>query len=866
MMKTTKMLVAIWAMAVTTAFGETLQEKIDAAADGATITWSGMSGPIVVRGKSLTITGSDFTAVIDGGGTARCAYLGEEGSTAVTLKGFTLKNGKADWGAGVYGGKLVDCTISGCTATLAGGAYGATLENCTVSGNAATEAGAALGNCTATGCTITGNRRTASESAVAVHGGLVYGSTLTDCQVTGNTLGFGADAPVKGAIGYQVTMTRGKLASNAVSVNREIVYGEKLNGDFAESTLTDVEGGDDPGPGPGPGPGPEPEPEPPVPPEWQADTAYLNLYHRAVLADLKVTVPTDRKITIKAEGLPKGMKLVTKALKDDRNKPTGFYEYAIEGVPTELMDGLTRVAYVRVTDKKVQTLHRLVFRVLPAEDYERIAFPDARLGQDYTPAKVTWYWPAVSNAPSAWTFSGWPSGIKYDKKTFTVSGTPKKAGRFTVKATEKVAGTSYKSVHMATFTVWPDASGAASEWTDKAYVGINRKSEVRDVKSASGLPTGIKFTAKEIVSRGVLQQEAQTFYGTPTKAGTYAVTLTHEGNAKSQFLWTITPADAPAFELKLTETAVDPQAVKATIRQGVAYEWAVTNTLGSKVSASGLPTGLKLVSTAVKDGTKTIGYTYVVKGVPTKAGEFYSVFKTTMNGVTTTTSAAFTVEALPAWAQGTFNGGSEIGQVSFTVSKTGKVSGKYLETGLTWTLTAASYDRYDEELSKYVAVVVGKRGSGKSVVAFTNELTVTCDEVGGFATNEFFVAYQNNWKTEPWKTIAKAFPEGGEIVLHPGIVGTNDTVSLKFASSGKVTVKAKIEKSVSASGKVSYYSASGSAVLCPLTVSDVMTGAFDGVVFVYLPPKAKTPLASGYSVCVPVQWSGLQFALGEDDE
>ena len=344
------------------------------------------------------------------------------------------------------------------------------------------------------------------------------------------------------------------------------------------------------------------------------------------------------------------------------------------------------------------------------------------------------------------------------------------------------------------------------------------------------------------------------------------MTLTHADKSKTQFLWTITPAEAPEFELKLTETSVSPETAKATIRQGVAYEWAVTNTLGSKVSASGLPTGLKLVSTAVKDGTKTVGYTYVVKGVPTKAGEFYSVFKTTMNGVTTATSAAFTVLDLPAWAQGTFNGGSEIAQVSFTVSKAGKVSGKYLESGIAWTLSAASYDRYDAELSNYVAVVVGKSGSGKSAVAFTNELTVTCAAAGGWATNEFFVAYQNNWKVEPWKTIAKAFPKGGEIVLRPGIVGTNDTVSLKFASSGNVTVKAKIEKSVSASGKVSYYSASGSAALCPLTVPDVTTGAFEGVVFVYLPPKAKTPLASGYSACVPVQWNGTQFALGEDDE
>ena len=612
--------------------------------------------------------------------------------------------------------------------------------------------------------------------------------------------------------------------------------------------------------------------------------AYENIYFKATLAELGAeAVPTNRKITIKAEGLPKGLKLVTTTLKDAKKKVTG-YAYTVEGAPTETMDGLSRIAYVRVTDNKVQTLYALDLSVLWAKAYEEKSFPDGKVKSEYANFSVTNLWPDVAVNPKNWTFSGWPSGIKFTTKAVTsrkkingvyvtltnalpyeVYGTPTKAGRFTVKAVEKIAGTSYKSTHVATITIWPEGSGPAEEWADQAYVDVYRGSAT-DVKSASGLPTGIKFTAKDIVTKKVVTTEAHHFYGTPTKAGTYAVTLTHEDKSKTQFLWTITPAAAPAFELKLTETEVDPETAKATIRQGVFYEWAIDNTLGSKVSVSGLPSGLSLKSTAIKDGKTTIGYAYSVKGVPTKAGEYFATFTTTMNGVTTVTTAAFTVLALEPWAQGTFNGGADGsfpsgGQANLTLSNVGKLSGKWMSQGTNWTLSAASYDRYDPKSGSYVALMIGKVGSGKKAVAFTNELFVSEANVeclGGVATNALFIVYQNVWKTEPWMTIGKNFAKGGAVVLHPGVVGTNDTITLKFATSGAVTMVGKFEKSVT-KGKVSYYSVSASAVLCPQEDPDEY-GAFDGVVFVYFPPKVKTPLSNGYSACVWVRWDGSAFA------
>ena len=742
--------------------------------------------------------------------------------------------------------------------------------NYTITGNVATNAGRYTATATVTNGVweggATGATNIAWTIAKATHdmSGVTFASATYEFDGEEHSIAV-AGVPSGVEVVYTGDATnRAEVGTNTVTASFKVLDDQNYNAITTQMTATlAITAKEEP-------------PEPTV--------AYENIYFKATLAELGAeAVPTNRKITIKAEGLPKGLKLVTTTLKDAKNKVTG-YAYTVEGAPTETMDGLSRIAYVRVTDNKVQTLYALDLSVLWAKAYEDKSFPDGEVKSEYANFSVTSIWPDAAAHPKDWTFSGWPAGIKFATKAMTsrkkidgvyvtltnalayeIYGTPTKAGRFTVKAVEKIAGTSYKSTHVATLTVWPQGA-VGDEWTDQAYVAVVRESGTC-VKSASGLPTGVKFTAKDVVTKKVLTAKAHTFYGTPTKAGTYVVTLTHEDKSKTQFLWTITPADAPSFELKLTETAVDPETAKATIRLGVAYDWTIGATAGATVTASGLPTGLKLVKTAVKSGTKIAGYDYSVSGVPTKAGEFFVTFTTKLNGVSTVTTAAFTVLDLPAWAQGTFDGGADEtfaagGQATLTVSKAGKLSGKWMSGGTNWTLSAASYDHYDSESGSYVALMIGKTGSGKKAVAFTNELFVSeadAEYLGGVATNALFIAYQSVWKAEPWKTIGKKFTRGGTVVLHPGVVGTNDTITLKFAASGTVTVAGKFETSVDSKGKVSYYSVSASAVLCPQGDPDGY-GAFDGAAFVYFPPKAKTPLPDGYSACVWVHWDGTAFA------
>ena len=744
--------------------------------------------PIVVTSGTIDIDGNG--AVIDGEGKERCATLGPN----VTIRNFVLKNGMAELGGGVYGGKVVDCEITGCQAT---------------------ESAAALCNAVAENCTISGNVFNNGSSTAAAHGGLFFGATLTGCTVSGNTVTFGSEAPAFGGIGERVTMKDCTVKDNTVSAGELICYG-KL---YAYSTIdgADVvfEDGAEPSPGPTPPDPPDP-PDPPTPDDPQPDPSsytsesdpvfdigegMVNRYFEPVYLDLLGDFDRsyDKKTTVKAEGLPKGLKLV-------KTKVGDMYDYKIEGVPTEPLDGVTRIAYMRIMDsqKKVSYGPLSKLRIFPATV---AVFPPATNRVEYWRFPVSKIWPGYEGNEKSWTFSGWPSGIRFASRetiyngheiaSGRVYGKPTKVGTFTVKAVEKIAGTSYKNTHLATFVVRYE-DGREPPATDKHVPA-----------AVVELPTDMHETV---------------------------------------------------------ETVKD-------IRLGVGYEWPLTNTLYSTVSAKGLPSGLKLASSNVLDKvTRKRTYFYRVTGVPTKTGYFFSTFTVKLNGVSSVSTVAFNVEGLPTWAQGTFDGGvgaSEIspgGQVTLTVSKAGKLNGKWLSLGTNWTLTATSYARYDRENDCYYADVLRKTGSGKNAVSFTEELRVSPTTLGGLAVCDLFQAYQNNWKTKTWMTAGSAFSKAKELVFVPDGYETNDTISLKFAASGKVTVKGKFVKSVSDKGNITWYSVSGSAVLCPQTELG-KANAFGGYVFVYLPPKAKTPLSEGgYAVCVPVIWDGTKFDIWKQDD
>jgi hypothetical protein len=130
-----------------------------------------------------SVNGPDVT-VINGGGTAGCVYL----TNNAVMVGFTLTNGMADNGGGVYcestSAVLSNCVLSGNSANNGGGAEGGTLNNCTLTGNSALFGGGGALDSTLNNCVLTGN------SATGVYGGGgggAYGGTLNNCTLTGNS-------------------------------------------------------------------------------------------------------------------------------------------------------------------------------------------------------------------------------------------------------------------------------------------------------------------------------------------------------------------------------------------------------------------------------------------------------------------------------------------------------------------------------------------------------------------------------------------------------------------------------------------------------------------------------------------------------
>jgi len=138
--------------------------------------------PLVLR----SVNGPRFTVIqganISGGeGSIRCVYL----TDGASLFGFTLTNGVADSGGGVWaesaGAIVSNCVLAGNQATnYGGGAYGGTLKNCTLTGNRAGSGGGAYGD-TLNGCALTGN-------SASSEGGGACGGTLYNCTLTGNSV------------------------------------------------------------------------------------------------------------------------------------------------------------------------------------------------------------------------------------------------------------------------------------------------------------------------------------------------------------------------------------------------------------------------------------------------------------------------------------------------------------------------------------------------------------------------------------------------------------------------------------------------------------------------------------------------------
>jgi hypothetical protein len=167
-----------------------------------------MTNRVALTNLLLQSVNGPAVTVIDGAGAVRCAYVGAGGF----LNGFTLTNGKADNGGGVFCeryGVVTNCTLTGNSAFAGGGAFGGpyggplsggTLYNCVLTGNSASAEGGGAFEVTLKDCMLSGNsadmgagassstlNNCSLSSNIAIRlGGGAFGATLNNCTLTGN--------------------------------------------------------------------------------------------------------------------------------------------------------------------------------------------------------------------------------------------------------------------------------------------------------------------------------------------------------------------------------------------------------------------------------------------------------------------------------------------------------------------------------------------------------------------------------------------------------------------------------------------------------------------------------------------------------
>ena len=414
----------------------------------------------------------------------------------------------------------------------------------------------------------------------------------------------------------------------------------------------------------------------------------------------------------------------------------------------------------------------------------------------------------------------------------------------------------------------------------------------------------------------------------PAKDSATSTTLTDVDSDATFYACFITAEeDKSAIAASVDGCALEPwvsktetHAFATNVWAGVYLEWPVAAEAlsATTVKVAGLPSGLKFAAKPVTSKVGSGKTAVVVTNVPANTiyGAPTAASKTDRNGnvtpsavkVTVTTAGKssqayqidMVVDALPAWAQGTFvgelgnwergtgNGGTasaeasasalaladksadKQGTVSLTIAANGKVSGKAQGDGLAYTLAAPYYSGFeaipgDEGLvSNFLADVTAswsyKEGSKTVKTNDVVRMAVQDNGIGGYASGaDWFAAYTVNWKVEPWKTLGKSFDkktwtyailvDGSfsedesdiDAALGADVVGR---VTLKFSANGTVSVAGEFvfgydEKKA----KYTTVKASGSTTLVPVDEEH-------GVVFVYLTPKGLVP----HVRCLDVPW------------
>ena len=544
----------------------------------------------------------------------------------------------------------------------------------------------------------------------------------------------------------------------------------------------------------------EPEPGIAIHVEGDDDNGVITLTPNAPV-EIPVTV-TPATATLTAKNLPSGLKLKKVTL----DKKAKTYSWVLKGKPSKVGNyntvftatlGKNRKTVEPFYSFKVDNYRSDAIRLLDAYDFTAGVAVSTNLGADTVGCSV----------------SGLPSGLKFNKKTGRVSGTPKKPGDFLVTFTKRVGKATEKAT--ATFAVaGRDAIAVSVDFGigEEGVVGSRGRTEELS-NSIAGLG---------------LQPGAISVYA-GVKVSYPISTLGLDGVAT-----TVSAKGLPGG-LKLVKTAVyvNPAAKRKVVDH---YEYAI----------EGVPTAVSKVdkkSGAVKPATVVVSATNKYKWTGSR-------------------TFTMTVLALPGWAVGTFNGvmtGADVtnayGKFTGTVGATGKISLKLTYTsqltgkGETATFAVTGFERYNEKTGEFVI-----RGSvkTKAVTRELNGIVFEDPETGlgrmrlvddDTADLGIFDGVQNGWNLK--ETDLPSFPTGKKsLVLEDAASG----LTLKFGARGSVSFSGNV------AGDAKLVAVSGTTQLLPCARGENVLFA---KALVYVAPKSG--LASGF-----VKTCDFVIQIGED--
>ena len=352
--------------------------------------------------------------------------------------------------------------------------------------------------------------------------------------------------------------------------------------------------------------------------------------------------------------------------------------------------------------------------------------------------------------------------------------------------------------------------------------------------AVKGLPTGLKFDTKTL-----------KITGKATKPGVYPAKVEATNTSVKK------ATDASTGEFKLTVPNFTCAALPnlkpetgayGTNFVGVAFDPALVDCTpagGWTVKVAGLPAGLKYDAKTGK-----------VTGVSTaKVGSYTVTFTATKGKEKQVATITLNVEALPVWAVGTFDGPVNGGGIvqTLTVGANGKISGKVLDGGSTWALSAVSFDSYDAGIDAYLATVIGKNGKllATNFVAFTEGADGT-----GVASCDEWTAYQNLWKRTDTKASMPVFKTNIDVAL-------DNSLKLTFKKDGVVAFAGTVDGAkVSGSSQLVW-----NGEVWSVTLYAPPTKTFDGYceTFDVMLTIDETNVVTDVSLV----WNGASFTLPE---